>query len=379
MKRGIRISLILVIGVILAAAGLIGLWRTPGMIQYTFRPGEETTAVLLENLDSMRESLGGSFPVITLHAQKSGESISYTDGISQNDVCLYAVGPNWYEAYPMQMVSGRPVTAQDAEKGSKVIVLDRKTAFLFFGENDPIGKTVAVDGIKMEVIGVAEHSRRIGETDPNAAWVPLGVANNCSLMVVSAPLEKTGSLVTVFETTAKEKFDKEGTKAGTLISIPKERIGQTMILRIIVLIFAVFLLKKWMTVLAGFWRAAAERIRMKTKQWYPMRMIPYAALQMLLPILLSALTIGAGYLLATFAVSPAYVFPEWIPESLGDFSKWTTRFWNLTGEAAKTVQMQTPELAEARFWGSLTKWGAILALVGTILTMLKNAEKGKNP
>ena len=90
MKRGIRISLILVIGVILAAAGLIGLWRTPGMIQYTFRPGEETTAVLLENLDSMRESLGGSFPVITLHAQKSGESISYTDGISQNDVCLYA-------------------------------------------------------------------------------------------------------------------------------------------------------------------------------------------------------------------------------------------------------------------------------------------------
>ena len=100
---------------------------------------------------------------------------------------------------------------------------------------------------------------------------------------------------------------------------------------------------------------------------------------MLLPILLSALTIGAGYLLAVFAVSPAYVFPEWIPESLGDFSKWVARFWNLTGEAAKTVQMQTPELAEARFWGSLTKWGAILALVGTILTMLKNAEKGKNP
>ena len=379
MKRGIRISLILVIGVILAAAGLIGLWRTPGMIQYTFRPGEETTAVLLENLDSMRESLQASFPVITLHASKSGASIAYTEETSQNDVCLYAVGPNWYEAYPMQMVTGRPVTALDAEKGAKVVVLDRKTAFLFFGDNDPIGKTVTVDGINAEVIGVAEHSRRIGETDLYAAWVPLGMVNNCSLMVLSAPLEKTGSLVTVFETTAKGSFDKDGTKNGTLICIPKERIGQTMILRVIALIFAVFLLKKWITVLAGFWRAAAERIRQKRKQWYPLRLIPYAVLQMLLPILVSALTVGAGYLLATFAVSPAYVFPEWIPESLGDFSKWVTRFWNLTGEAAKTVQMQTPEMAETRFWGGLTQWGAVLALAGTVLSMLKSAKNGKNP
>lgn len=374
MKRGIRISLILVIGVILAAAGLIGLWQSPGLVQYSLQPGEETTAGLLEKLDKMRESVADSFPVLTLHTQKSGETISYAEGISQNDVCVYAVGPHWYEAYPMQMVTGRPVTAPDAEKGEKVIVLDRDTSFLFFGERDPIGKTVSIGGTTFEVIGVAEHSRRIGETDPHAAWVPLGTVKG-SLMVVTGHLTKAGSLMKVFESSAQDNFGKDG----TLVSTAREMIGQTMILRIVALIFAVFLLKKWTAVLANVWRAAAERIRRKSKQWYPLRMIPYTFVQMLLPILLTALTIGAGYLIATFAVSPAYVFPEWIPESLGDFSKWTARFWNLANDAAKTVQLQTPELAEVRFWGALTQWGTVLMLAGTILSVLKTRKMGKNP
>lgn len=374
MKRGIRISLILVIGVILAAAGLIGLWRSPGLIQYSLQPGEETTTALLEKLDTMRGAVADSFPVLTLHTQKSGETITYDEGISQNDVCVYAVGPHWYEAYPMQMVTGRPVTAMDADKGEKVIVLDRDTSFLFFGDSDPIGKTVSIAGTKFEVIGVAEHSRRIGETDPHAAWVPLGTVKG-SLMVVTGHLSKAGSLMKVFESSARDNFGKEG----TLICTVRETVGGTMILRIIAVIFAVFLLKKWTAVLADIWRRAAERIRQKSKQWYPLRMIPYTFVQMLLPILLAALTIGAGYLIATFAVSPAYVFPEWIPESLGDFSKWTARFWNLTGEAAKTVQMQTPELAEVRFWGALTQWGTVLMLAGIILSMLKTRKMGKNP
>ena len=378
MKRGIRISLVLVIGVILATAGLTALLRGPGLVQYTFLPGEETTPVLLEELDTMRESLKDSFPVITLHAQKSGQSLTYGDAASQNEVVIYAVGPNWYEAYPMQMAAGRPVTALDSRQNAKVIVLDRETAFLFFGESDPIGKTVSLDGNALEVIGVAEHSRRIGETDIHAAWVPLGTLKG-SLMVVSAPLSKASSLMKVFESAATEQFDKNQDRNGTLISTARETVGQTMTLRITAVIFAIWLLKKWIAVLSGIWRAAAERIRGKSKQWYPMRMIPYSAAQMLLPILLTAVTIGAAYLIAIFAVNPAYVYPEWIPESLGDFSKWTARFWNLTGDAARTVQMQTPELAEARFWGGLTQWGNVLILAGVILTMLKSAKKGKNP
>ncbi len=378
MKRSIRISLVLVIGVILAAAGVIGLLQGPGLVQYTFQPGEETTSTLLEQLDTMRESLSDSFPVITLHAQKSGQTLTYGDGASQNNVVVYAVGPNWYEAYPMQMAAGRPVTAPDSRQNAKVIVLDRETAFLFFGEGDPIGKTVSLDGNALEVIGVAEHSRRIGETDIHAAWVPLGSVKG-SLMVVSAPLKKAGSLMKVFESAATDHFDKNQDKNGTLISTARETVGQTMMLRITAVIFAVWLLRKWITVLSGIWRAGAERIRGKSKQWYPLRVIPYAVLQMLLPILLTAVTIGAAYLIAVLAVNPAYVYPEWIPESMGDFSKWTARFWNLTGDAAKTVQMQTPELAEARFWGGLTQWGTVLMLAGVILTMLKSAKKGKNP
>ena len=85
-----------------------------------------------------------------------------------------------------------------------------------------------------------------------------------------------------------------------------------------------------------------------------------------LAMLLTGLTVAAGYGIAVLAVEPIRFFPNWVPESLGDFSAWVSRFWDLTAEAARPVSLQTPELAEICFWEGFVRWGLLLALLGTV-------------
>ena len=368
MKKSIHFSFLALIGILLVAAGLIGLYSAPKLSQYAFLPAAEKTEETLERLDALQENLRESFPLITIHGQKSG--VTLTAGtVSRNEVCLYLTGPGWHEVYPRRYLSGRPISRLDVENGSRVIVLDQETAFRLFSTDDAAGKKVTVDGTELEVIGVCVHSRRIGETGENAAWVPLGVIGSPELMTVTVPSAGGSSLMTVFQTAAREAFG-----AGTLISLRKETMRQTILLRTVLLILAVWLLLGWMKIHNRLWRGTVGKIRTEREKRYPGSLIPYAAVRLLPVMAMTVATVAVGYLLAVVAVSPAYTFPEWIPESLGDLSKWVSRFWNLTGESARAVTLKTPELAEIRFFGGMVRWGTVLALLGNLMTATRGRK-----
>ena len=355
MKK-LRISLVLlVLGALLAGVGAVGLSLGPGLIQYAFLPPADTGG-LLDSLSRAQTALAESFPLLTLHGQKSGAALT-AGSASQNNVCLYLTGPAWNEVYPRRFLSGRPVSRVDVEQKNPVIVLDRETAFLFFGDRDPLGQSVTLDGTRLEVIGVAEHSRRLGETGSYAAWVPLGTVKDCELMVLSAPAGSRG-LLTAFQTAASDAFG-----AGTVISLPKEGERALMILRWPGLILALWGLMLGIRGYMAFCGRQWRLVREESRRLYAARLLPKALLRLLPAALLGAVLIAAGAGIAVLAVGPAQVFPEWVPESLGDFSTWVSRFWNLTADAAKSVSLRTPELAELRFFGALIRWGVVLMLL----------------
>ena len=355
--------ILLAIGILLAGGGWICLQTVPDLYQYAFLPGADTAA-LSENLEKARTGMGGAFGEITIHGQKTDVTLS-ADSASRDEVCLYLTGPGWSEVCPRKYLSGRPISRAEAESKAKVIVLDEATAFRLFGAESPEGKTVKLDGETLEVIGVAEHSRRIGETGGYAAWTTFGASESCELMVVTAKAPAGGKMTEVFRSAAEEAF---GT--GTMISMPKEKQRATMILRWPALIAAIWALKSWIGVFSRFGRKQWEKIRKESKKRYAGSLIPYVLLQ-LLPVAIGiAATVGIGYVLAVVAVEPARMFPEWVPESLGDFSSWAARFRSLTGEAAAPVSLRTPELAEIRFFGGLIRWGLVLGLLGTIRLMM---------
>ena len=377
MKRVSHISPVLAAGVLLLAAGLLALWIGPGLIQYAFLPRQEKLPDLLSRLEDVRAAMDTTLPQLTLHAQKSGVTLT-ADSVSRNDVCLYMTGPNWHEVYPRRFLAGRPVSAADAEEKARVIVLDEKTAFLFFGDRDPLGQTVSLGDLKLEVIGVAAHDRRIGEPGPWAAWVPLGLMEDADLMVLSAPAPASPALWPVFRTAAGDAFG-----PGEMICLPKEKTAATMMLRWILIAAAIWAMRSFLRRLGALIRRQAALIREESRRRYAARLIPWA-LWRLTPCALGILAaVAAGYGLALLAFAPARIFPEWIPESLGDFSAWVSRFWDLTSAAAQPVSLKTPELAELRFCSGLIRWGTVLTLLGFLRLLAPSVRPGarasKNP
>ncbi len=361
MKQGFRMTLLLLLGAALLLGGLAGVWLSPEVIQYAFvPPAGKTAAELQALLEDAREVLQESFPLLTLHGQRSG--VTLTAGTrSRDDICLYQVASGWNEVYPRRFLAGRPVSPLEAAEGAAVIVLDERTAFQLFGDTEAVGRSVKMGETSLEVIGVAGHSRRIGETGAFAAWTPLAPAADMELTVLSAPAPADASLMTLFETTARERFG-----AGTLISTRKEKQTVTMILRWVLLLAALWGMAAAVRRVKRLGSRQAARIRAEKQHRYPARLIPWAAVR-LLPVFLSVCgLIAAGAGLAWLAFSPARTFPEWVPESLGNFATWGDRFWSLTRKAAEPMTLRTPELAELRFWGALVRWGTVLTLMGVI-------------
>ena len=64
------------------------------------------------------------------------------------------------------------------------------------------------------------------------------------------------------------------------------------------------------------------------------------------------------------------VFPEWIPDALGEYDSWIGRFWALAAESAKPVSLKTAELVEVQFCSGLIQWGTLLVLLRAVKKVL---------
>ena len=371
MARKRRIHLLIPLGGLLILAALIGLLGTPRLIQYAFLPRDELS-VYLERMEPFEQALDGAAAVAALHGVKADVSLSVEGGASEGGVTLYMVGPRWNEVYPRPMAVGEPLSPAALAARDKAIVLDEKLTFRLFGDRDPLGQAVRLGEQDFEVVGVARHRRRIGETGPYAAWIPLGsdASSGCDLMVVSAISGIDGGLMTLIGGAAKENFG-----PGTLYGLFKERMRATMILRLIALALALRLLGVWIGALKRAGASCLAEYRARMKENYFSRVIGFALSRAALMLLAAAATLAACWALMNFFVEPVTVFVEWVPEVLVSFGSIRGRFWELTGAAAAPVSFVTAEMAELRFWAFLLRWGVVCTLTGGLLSFVFPKEK----
>ncbi len=390
MKRKFRLSFVLMLGILLLAAGLIGLATVPDLLQYVYLPpaGQESSAPEtsdpessapartalaespLKKYDKAMETMRTSFPSLTMHGVKSDAKL--TNGNAMKTVCLYSVGPNWNEVYTPQIEQGRPLVRMDAEKENNVVVLDEDTVFTLFGSGtDPIGKTVEVDGQKMQVVGVAAHSRKIGEPQENAAWTPLARYEGNDMMVLSVPTDSM-DMYSVFDSQTKDNFGN-----GTVISTIREKTMAMLPLLVVFVIVAMWLMKRLFRWIGEYGKSQIEKVRAESKRRYALQLIPYAAGHLAVPALLCVLAVAACYGIAVLAIHPLTIFPEWIPDTLGEYTSWINRFWTLVGQAAAPVNLRTPELAQIQLWKGLIQWGTLLILLWAAKNALTGFRKRK--
>ena len=355
MKTGRKIPWAALPGLLLILFGLIGLYRVPKISQYVYLPGKTEDAQVLA---AAEEKWDGAFDAVSLHG--TAEQTSLTAGSrSRGEVTLYEILGGYFEVYPRRFTAGRPLSRGDA--GHAVIVLDEQLAFELFGAGDPLAREVRIGEARFEVVGVAAHMDRIGETGKYAAWIPLGAkdAPACGVMTISAVGGDGDSMRTVFESGASEAAG-----SGQTVFTGKERTRGTVMLRTVLFIVGFWLIIAW-------WRAARRLIRTwigelreKSKSRYLRQMIGSVLIRALGILLLTALTVGAAAGLIVWMANLMQVFPEWVPESLVSGEAIAQRFRELTSAAARAVQFRTPELAEIRFWSGMIRWGIVLALLG---------------
>ena len=276
---------------------------------------------------------------------------------------LTCFGKYGQELTPLLLRYGRLMYPEELEDGERVIILDEQLALAIFRVGDPIGRNVVLNGAKYQVIGVARHAKKVGDTQPGGAYVPyMSVIDQDLqldvLQIEAAPKSGVGANVS-FRTVAEA-----WRSGGTLIDLGKESMGAWLWLRVTGFLAGMILLLRGIHLLNGSVSYFSRRVKQRLQSAYAVRLMPWMTWRILLFAAAYALCVGAFAVLMGFILEPVYVFPEWIPSVLVEWSDINDVFWKVWQGFATMRELRTPELMRLRFFTLIVDgFSALLAVL----------------
>ena len=96
---------------------------------------------------------------------------------SKTDVFCRGVEPDYFKIQLPVLYSGRLINEADARERKKVVNIGRNVASEMFGNEDPLGKFISINGVFFQVIGVVGQSGEfsIGDKFDNSLAIPENV------------------------------------------------------------------------------------------------------------------------------------------------------------------------------------------------------------
>ena len=368
---------LMILGAAMALWGLGMLLGTGSALQYCVAapdPGEKGENYARLNRAALSIGAALKDALAWTAAGGTASEVNVSAGSATETAALTAMGEGWLEVYPRALVQGRRIGESELQSGARVAMLDEELAFKCFGETLPEGATVKLGDVDFQVVGTVRHAsnrwggRGVGDMQRYDVYVPLLATTGAEIaldtLTLSARPQGDGAGASqLFQ----EAAEGEWQGGGTFINLKKEAMRRTILPRIVLLIaglYALVGLFKRMTLLAEGW---AANFRARLKQSYLKPLLPRLLGMIALILLGYAALIGLTWLLMVFSAQPLYVFTEWVPENIVEWSSIAKVFWNLTSDAARLLRVATRELREIEFWGSLVRWGTVLTLLGAAL------------
>ena len=379
---------LMVVGTLLALCALVMVLQTRDVLQYTViapDPGEKGEAIV--KLAEAGSGIGAELKEALTWTVVGGvaETVSLTAGDNTADVTLFAMGEGWLEVYPRFLTWGRRIGESELARGDRVIMLDEGLAFKLFGEELPEDAKVSINEVPWRVVGVVRHGggpfhgRGVGDRQLYDAYVPLAAAAReavdlDTLTLSALPQSNGAGAAQLFEEAARNEW----APGGQLINLSKEAMRRTVLPRVLLLILGLYALVGLFKRMTGLCLGWFDGFRQALNAHYFKSLIGKLLGILALSLLGYAALIGATYLLMAFSVRPLYVFTEWVPENIVEWSSIAKVFWNLTTEAAGLVRVGSRELRVVEFWGGVLRWGVILLLLGAaLLPKAKRQRKRK--
>jgi putative ABC transport system permease protein len=95
-------------------------------------------------------------------------------------VNINAVSQDYSRVMPFDLESGRYFTPLESQSGRNVIIIGAEVAEALFPGKNPIGRSVKVFGLRMDVIGLMQKSgdNIFGNSNDKSAFIPINFARN---------------------------------------------------------------------------------------------------------------------------------------------------------------------------------------------------------
>lgn len=354
--------------------------KAPAQAQQDTSPneGEETQkkaepnkpiAESLESLKDQAEEWNGVMRAWSLGGVV--ESANYTadnDGSGYGRLTL--MGERGLELHPLLLRYGRAFFPEELEKGAKVIILDEQLALSMFRISDPVDRIVTIEGTEYKVIGIARHTKQVGDFTDAGAYIPLmSVIDQPirldALMVEADPLPGMGASV-AFSTVCTSWGNSLG-GSGTVIDLGKEGMAAKLWLRVLLfLVGATVLLRliRWLNGRAAYY---AKRYHQQLQLRYAINLMPELTGVIILFILGYGSAAALAAILMNYIIQPVYTFTEWIPAVLVEWKDIADAFWQVWQTSATLQELRSPEILRLRYYtlliqGCSAAAGVLLAL-----------------
>ncbi len=122
--------------------------------------GKRTLTLSWRDAETLRQSLPGAYQVIPMRAKRNVQMRYAGRGYSLQTVI--GATADYADAWDWPLVAGRDLTERDVALGAKVGLIGDAPARELFGEASPLGRTVFVDDLPIQIVG--RLSYRGGET-----------------------------------------------------------------------------------------------------------------------------------------------------------------------------------------------------------------------
>lgn len=376
-----RGSLLSILGLCLVVLGCGLTMCVDDMFQYilpisAIETGSDDNLKLYYEANGRMQSLRESLPVYTIAGRGQNLTVRGEGGQSA-ETTLYAVGNGYFELYHEQLLRGRLISEADVNKGKNVVVLDDGAELVLFKGDSALGKTVYIGDIEMQVVGIIDGKRRLGEAGEHLVYVPItssyknGVKTD-TMEITAMGVDNTSSPV-IMENTLES-----WSSSGSFYNLSKLKMGATLPVRWII----VFLGIKTLLVLVGRanrWVARqVEMFRNELQRCYFLQILGRAIWKIIVALIAYCILAMGMFGIIRIAVQPMYVFGEWIPESIVELTSIIDCIWNQIEANSVSIECASRLSVRLDIAEELINWGAIIVLLGfsSFNRIVYNTESG---
>ncbi len=303
---------------------------------------------MLKRIDEAKKEWGENVSSSMIVSLKNGASLT-SDRDSSVQACVMGFWGDIYMIDAPVLASGRLLYQEEIDNGAYTAVLDEQTAVKLFRTGEPIDRLLTIDGREFRVVGVIKHGRSAAEKDELRISVPLKALDKISfqsdIYSINVKTQKGQGAHGKIESSLKSI-----NPGGTLYNLSKEKHRSLLPVRWgagYIAILALGILKKMLIV---FSKVQFEKEKAKLTNQYFQDLLPVWIIKAVLVFALWLCWLYAVYMLFQFMVEPVYIFPEWVPATLVEWSDISTAFWNNRETVTNLIEMRIPSVLDLRYY-----------------------------